>query len=103
MGLNVGMFGRKEFFGALDGKLFGNIHVFTAAVPAAFWVTFGILIGQDRALRFHDRQAGEILTGDELNVVLLALALVLDYISDLGINGAKPQFGWNNARFHLAH
>src|SRR5206468_11799585 len=101
MRLNVSMFGRKELLGALDGELFGNIDIFTAAVPAAFWVAFGIFISQDRALRFHDGQAGEVFTGDELNVVLLALALVLDYVSNLGINEPEPQFGWNNSRFHL--
>src|SRR5436309_4091647 len=102
MRLNVGMFGCKELFGALDGELFGHIDIFTAAVPAALGVAFGIFIGQDRALRLHDRQAGEIFAGDEFDVLLLALALVLDYISDVGINEPEPQFGWNNARFHLA-
>src|SRR5260221_1923997 len=103
MRLNVGMFGDKELFGALDGELFGNIDIFAAAVPAAFWVAFGILIGQDRALRLHDGQAGEIFAGDEFDVLLLALALVLDYVSDVGINGPEPQLGWNNAGFHFTH
>src|SRR5437868_374827 len=102
MGLNVGMFGSKEFFGALDGELLGNIHMFTATVPAAFWVSFRILVGQDGALRFHDRQAGEVFTGDEFNILLLTLALVLDYVGNLGINRPEPQLGWNNPGFHLA-
>src|SRR5689334_2805013 len=101
MRLNVGMFGPKELFGALEGKLFGHVHIFTASVPAAFWVALGVLISQDRTLRLHDGQAGEIFTGDEFDVLLLALTLVFDYIRNGGINKPEPQLGRNHPGFHL--
>ena len=64
VGLNVCVFGAEEFFGAVDGELFNDVHVFASAIPPAARVTFGVLVGEARALGLHDRAGGEVFGGD---------------------------------------
>ena len=45
MGLHVYIFCAKEFFGAVNRQLLGNVHVFAAAVIAFAGVAFGVFVG----------------------------------------------------------
>ena len=87
MGLHIGVLGAKEFFGAVDGQLLDDIDVFTAAIPALFRITFGVFVGQHRALSFHHGRAGEVLAGNQLDILLLALAFVVDRFRHLRVHG----------------
>ena len=73
VGLYVGIGGAEQFFHAFEGKLFGHIHVFAAAVVAFAGVAFGVFVGELAALGFHHGAADVVLGGNQLNVVLLAL------------------------------
>ena len=84
MRLHVGRIGAKNLLDTVNGQLLGHIDVFAAAVVALARIAFGVLIGQLAALGGHDRGRGVVLTGDELNVVLLARVF--------GHDGG-PQFG----------
>ena len=84
VGLYVGIGGAEQFFHAFEGKLFGHIYVFAAAVVAFAGVAFGVFVGELAALGFHHGAADVVFGGNQLNVVLLALFL--------GSNGGG-QFG----------
>ncbi len=75
--LDVGVFGTEEAFGAVDGELFHRVDIFAAAVPAFAGVALGIFVREHAALGFHDRAAGKIFRGDELDVLALPLFLGL--------------------------
>jgi hypothetical protein len=75
MRLHVGEFGTEKLARAVDGELLDFIDLFTTTVPAFAGITFGIFVRQAATLRGHDGAAGEVFTGDELDVVLLAMLL----------------------------
>ena len=76
--LHIGVLGAEQLLGPVNGQLLDHVHVFAAAVPALLRIAFGVFVGQHRALRLHHGRAGEVLAGDQFDVLLLALALVLD-------------------------
>ncbi len=85
VGLDVDVLGAEELPGAVDGELLDDVHVLATAVPAAPGVALGVFIGEAGALGFHHGAGGEILRGDELDVLELALCLVPNGVGDLGI------------------
>ena len=103
MRLHVGVFRVEQPARAIDGELFDHVHIFTTAVPAFLRITFGVLIGQDRSLRFHDRGAGEIFAGDQLDVLLLPRAFVFDGLGDVGIDRFQAQVAAQKLCFHFAN
>ena len=68
----------EQLLGAVDGKLLGDIDVNAAAIVAAPRIAFGVFVGQDAALGFHHRDRDDVLRGDQLDAILLALQLVAD-------------------------
>ena len=84
--LDVDMLGAKESFRAVDGQLFGHIDIFTAAIPAFARVTFGVLVREHAALRFHHRAAGEVFRRNQLNIFALPFFFCLDRVENLGID-----------------
>ena len=46
MGLHIGGIGAKELFDPLNGQLFGDIDIFTAAVIAFAGIALGVFVGQ---------------------------------------------------------
>jgi hypothetical protein len=63
---------------ALDRQRLGDVDELAAAVVALARVAFGVLVGEHAALRLEHARAGVVLRGDQLDVVLLAAALVGD-------------------------
>ena len=98
--LHVRMLCAEELLGAVDGKLFRDVDVLAAAVPALARVPLGILVGQHATLRLHDGGTGEVFRGDQLDVIELALALVGDHFCDGGINGGEFE---GHVSFNLVH
>ena len=85
MRLHIDVFGAKEFFGALDCKVFDDIDKLASAVVAAAWVSLGVLIREYGTRRFEYGAIGEIFRGDQLQSFGLAPFLVFDRSMDLGI------------------
>ena len=73
MGLHVGVLGAEELLGAIDGELFDFVGDLAAAVVPLAWITFGVLVGEDRAHRFKDSFRDEIFGRDQLEAGGLAL------------------------------
>ncbi len=69
--LHVGVVGAEQFFGAVDGQLLDDVHVFAAAVVALARIAFGVFVGQLGTLRLHHARAGVVLRGDQLDVLFL--------------------------------
>ena len=75
----------KELLAPLLGQLLSPVHIGRAAVIALAWIAFRILVGHDAALGLHDRSTGEVLGGDQNNVVALPLQLILDGSINFGV------------------
>jgi len=83
--LHVGGFGAKDLLDAVNGQLFGDVHVFAAAVVALAGVALGVFVGQLAALGGHDGGRSIVFARDQLDVVLLAGILGLDGGKQFGI------------------
>ena len=70
--LHVHVFRAEEFFAAVNRQLFGNVHMFAAAVIAFVRITFGVFVGQLAALGFHHGAAHIVFRSNQFDVVLLA-------------------------------
>jgi len=90
--LDVGVIGAKQLLQAVNGQLFGDIHVLAATVVALARVALGVLVGQLAALRFHHQRAGVVLAGNQLDMVFLTLALIGNGLGQLGIVGLDTGF-----------
>ena len=81
VGLYIDIFYTKELLGAVNSQLLGYIDEFAAAVVALAGVTFGILVGENTALCFHNSLGYDVLRGDKLQLGALAAQLVFDSLS----------------------
>ena len=70
---------------AVDGQSLDDVDELAAAVVASAGIALGVFVGEHRALRGHDGGAGVVLGGDHLQALLLALALALDRLPDVGV------------------
>ena len=84
--LDVRVLGAEQLLGAVDRELLGDVDPLAAAVVALAGQALGVLVGEHRAGRLEDRARHEVLGGDHLERVLLALELVLEHVRDLGID-----------------
>ena len=85
MRLHVGVVGAEQLLDAVDRQLFGDVHVFAAAVVALARVAFGVLVGELAALRFHHQRACVVFRRDQLDMVFLAAVLVGDGLGQFGV------------------
>ena len=97
MGLDVDVLGaREELEGPILGESLDHVDVLAAAVVALAGLALGVLVGEPRALRFHDRLEHVVLAGDQLDLVVLAVPLKLHGFPHVGIdlgNRGPPEAG----------
>ncbi len=84
--LDVGVLGAEQLLGAVDRELLGDVDLLAAAVVALARVALGVLVGEHRPGGIEDRLGDEILRGDHLERVLLALELALQHLGDRRID-----------------
>src|SRR4029079_12576793 len=80
MRLHVRELAPEQLGDAVDRKPLGDIHVLAAAVVAFARKAFGIFVGEYRSLRLENRTRHDVLGGDQLDLVALALELFPDHI-----------------------
>src|ERR1700680_2881363 len=80
--LHVDMFRSEKLFSPVDRQLFRDVYVLATTVPSASGVTFGILVGQNRALSFHYSSAREIFRCYQFDIFKLALPFAFDRLED---------------------
>ena len=85
VGLDVCVVGAKELLRAGDRDAFDRVVVDAAAVVALAGIALGVFVGEDRALGLKHGAADEVLRGDKLEALFLALVLELHELVDLGI------------------
>ena len=90
VGLDVRVLRTEELSGAIDGELLDDIDILTAAIPASARVALGVFVGQHRALGFHYSRRGEVLRGDQFDVVPLAALFGHDGVVDRRIRLRDP-------------
>ena len=76
----------EKLFGSINRQLLDDVDIFTPSVPAPPWITLGIFVRKTGALRLHDSAAGEILAGNQLDVLKLPLLLRLDGGEDFRVS-----------------
>jgi hypothetical protein len=90
--LHVGVLGAEELLGAIPGQVLDDVGELAAAVVALAGIALGVLVGEDAGGGFEHRFGDEVLAGDQLELGVLALHLVLDGLIDLGIDfGQGPR------------
>ena len=91
--LHVGERAVEELPGAGDGQALGHVDMLAAAVVAPSGIALRVLVGEHRALGFQHRTGDDVLRGDQLDPVLLAMQLVLNALREgvvgLGQGGAE--------------
>ena len=75
MALHIDMLSAKKPFGSFNGKIFGDIHKFAAAVIPFAGITFGVFIGQMGTRDKHNIGGHEIFACDKLYIVFLPFKL----------------------------
>ncbi|MOA06780.1 hypothetical protein D3C78_1264410 [compost metagenome] len=85
MRLNVGVVGAEQLLGAVDGQLLDHVDVLATTVVTLARVAFGVLVGQDRTLGFHDGWAGVVFRSDQLDMLFLAQSFLLHGFEELGV------------------
>ena len=76
--LNVGVIGAEQRLGAVDGQLLDLVDILAATVITLARITFGVLVGQAAALRFHHPLAAVVFRGDQLDVLFLTAFFLID-------------------------
>ncbi len=89
MRLDVGVFGAKEFLGAIDGQLLDFVGVFAASVVALPGVAFGVFVGKNPSHGFEDCFGNEILRGDEFETRGLTPGFVAEEAGDLRVDAVE--------------
>src|SRR5258708_18666308 len=92
MGLQVGVLGAEEFFGAVAGQVLHHVGKLAAAVVTPAGISLGIFVGQDRSGGFEHSFAHEVYRGDQFEAVVLAAGLVVKSKSDFRVGGGKAVF-----------
>src|SRR5579884_763434 len=82
MRLDVGEVAAEQLLRALDRQRLDRIRGCAALVIAAAGITFGIFVGEDRALGLQHRLADDVLGRDQLDLRLLAAKLRADGVLD---------------------
>jgi len=89
MGLNIRKAAVEQTLGARNRNSLDDVDILAAAVIAPARIAFRIFVGEHRALRFEHSAADDVLGGDELEMILLALGLGKDGVGNLGIARRK--------------
>ena len=80
--LHVGEGAVEQLPRAGDGEALGHVDILAAAVVAPRGIALRVLVGEHRALGFQDRAGDDVLRGDQLDPLLLAVQLVLDAVRE---------------------
>ena len=83
--LDVRVVGAEELLRAVDRELLDLVDDLAAAVIALARVALRVLVRRRRADCLQDRRPGEVLGGDQLDLVPLALDLAAQQVCDLRV------------------
>ena len=75
--LHIGEANPEQRASPLNGEIFCDIYMLTPAIITLPRITFGIFIGEDRALGLQDGLRDDVLRGNQLNFMLLTMQLIL--------------------------
>ena len=87
VGLDVGVIGAEERREPAAGEVLDLVDDLVAAVVATTGIALGVLVGEDRAGRRHDRRRREVLARDQLQGRRLTVPL-------LGEQRRRPRRRW---------
>src|SRR5437899_12126231 len=85
MRLHVGEAAVEQLAGAVDGELLGLVDLLAAAVVAPPGVALGVFVGEHRSRRLEHGARHDVLRGDQLDLLALAVQLALQHGVDRGI------------------
>src|SRR5882757_6047848 len=96
MRLHIGVSGTEQFLGAIDSELLDAIHMLTTTVIALARVALGILVREDRALRFEHPRTGIVFRRDQFDVLFLAPQLLPKGGLQLRIESGDLHIRWEH-------
>ena len=109
MRLDVGIGAVEQLLGAVDRDRLDDVRRRAALIIALAGIAFGIFVGEHRSLRIEDGAADDVLGGDQLDLILLAVELHGDRRGDVAVNGVREEAvvagdlrGNTGARVHSA-
>ena len=85
VGLHVDVAAAEQLLGAFDGKVFGDVDEFAAAVVPLARIAFGVLMREDAPLRFPNGGRDEVFGGDKLQLAHLPIAFQQESACQFGI------------------
>src|SRR5229473_1332601 len=85
----------EQLAGTVDGELLGLVDLLAAAVVAPAGIALGIFVGEHRARRFEHGARDDVLRGDQLDLLALAVQLALEHRIDrrIGLGEALGEHG----------
>ncbi len=83
--LHVGVLGAEKLLHTVLRQRLGDIDPFASTVISLAGISFGVFVGEHRALRLEHGLADEVLAGDQLDLVVLAMYLAGDCCKKLGV------------------
>ena len=92
MRLHINILSLKYFFSTFLSQRFDFINKFAAAIITMRRIPFGIFIGQNRTLRFHNRTRHNIFAGNKLNLFALAFQFFLNNIVNISVFCLQTMF-----------
>ncbi len=79
------MVGTEQLLRPRDGERLGHVDELASTVVAFAWISLGVFVGENRALRLHHRLRDEVLGGDQFEAGVLPVPLVVKDTVDLGV------------------
>ena len=97
--LHVRVLGPEERLRPVDRELLDLVDDLAAAVVALAGVPLGVLVRRHRPDRLEHRGPGEVLRGDQLDLVALPLELGAEQLGDVGVDLARalPVRSWSSS------
>ena len=89
--LDVRVLGAEKRLGAVDRELLDLVHDLAASVVALAGIALGVLVRRHRADGLEHARPREVLGGDQLDLVPLALRLARDQRRDVGVELREPR------------
>ncbi len=83
--LHVGEGAVEQLAGAIDRQLLGLVDFLAAAVVAPAGIALGIFVGEHRARSLEHGARDDVLRGDQLDLLALAVQLAFQHGVDRGI------------------
>jgi hypothetical protein len=101
--LHVRVLGTEQLLAPVDGEALDDVDVLTTAVIPLARITLCVFVRQDRAGRLKHGNRHEVLTGNQLEPIVLPFRFAQNGIVDIRISIAQQPLVWHDPPANRAH